>query len=162
MSERAYTPYTLGNRGLWLKVKCLHREEFVVIGWTDPEGAGPFLGAVLLGYYDPHGRLVFAGRVGSGISQTEPGRLWRRLQPLATDKMPLEVPPPRGSRFGSPLTLSRVHWVRPELVAEQVSRLDPAIIYCGRLSMKACAKISLRPRCAARGDDHAADFGTPF
>jgi len=162
VSERAYTPYTLGNRGLWLKVKCLHREEFVVIGWTDPEGARPFLGAVLLGYYDPHGRLVFAGRVGSGISQTEPERLWRRLQPLATDKMPLEVPPPRGSRFGSPLTLSRVHWVRPELVAEQVSRLDPAIIYCGRLSMKACAKISLRPRCAARGDDHAADFGTPF
>jgi ATP-dependent DNA ligase len=118
VSERAYTPYTLGNRGLWLKVKCLHREEFVVIGWTDPEGARPFLGAVLLGYYDPHGRLVFAGRVGSGISQTELERLWRRLQPLATDKMPLEVPPPRGSRFGSPLTLSRVHWVRPELVAE--------------------------------------------
>ena len=106
--------------------------------------------------------LIFAGRVSSGINQAELQRLWRRLQPLATDKMPLEVPPPRGSRFGSPLTLSRVHWVRPELVAEQVSRLDPAIIYCGRLSMKACAKISLRPRCAARGDDHAADFGTPF
>jgi ATP-dependent DNA ligase len=45
-------------------------------------------------------------------------RLWRRLQPLAIDKMPLDVPPPRGSRFGSPLVLSRVHWVRPELVAE--------------------------------------------
>ena len=118
VSKLADAPYTPGNRGLWLKVKCLHREEFVVIGWTDPEGARPFLGALLLGYYDPHGRLVFAGRVGSGISQTEPGRLWRRLQPLATDKMPLEVPPPRGSRFGSPLTLSRVHWVRPELVAE--------------------------------------------
>ena len=42
----------------------------------------------------------------------------RRLQPLATNKMPLEVPPPRGSRFGSPLVLSRVHWVRPELVVE--------------------------------------------
>ena len=40
------------------------------------------------------------------------------LQPLATDKMPLEVPPPRSNRFGSPLVLSRVHWVRPELVAE--------------------------------------------
>ena len=40
------------------------------------------------------------------------------MQPLATDKMPLDVPPPRGSRFGSPLVLSRVHWVRPELVAE--------------------------------------------
>src|ERR1700694_3258714 len=45
-------------------------------------------------------------------------RLWRRLQPLATAEMPLEVPPPRTSRFGSPLVLSRVHWVRPELVAE--------------------------------------------
>jgi bifunctional non-homologous end joining protein LigD len=37
---------------------------------------------------------------------------------LATDRMPLDVPPPGGSRFGSPLVLSRVHWVRPELVAE--------------------------------------------
>jgi ATP-dependent DNA ligase len=45
-------------------------------------------------------------------------RLWRRLQPLATDRMPLSEPPPRGSRFGSPLVLSRVHWVRPEMVAE--------------------------------------------
>ena len=40
------------------------------------------------------------------------------LQPLATAEMPLEVPPPRTSRFGSPLVLSHVHWVRPELVAE--------------------------------------------
>ena len=47
-----------------------------------------------------------------------PPRLWRRLQPLPIDKMPLEVSPPRTSRFGSPLVLSRVHWVRPELVAE--------------------------------------------
>src|SRR5690348_7516286 len=39
-------------------------------------------------------------------------------KPLATEKMPFEVPPPRSSRFGSPLVLSRVHWVRPELVAE--------------------------------------------
>jgi bifunctional non-homologous end joining protein LigD len=62
--------------------------------------------------------LSNAGRVGSGINQAELLRLWRRLQPLATDKMPLEVPPPRSNRFGSPLVLSRVHWVRPELVAE--------------------------------------------
>jgi ATP-dependent DNA ligase len=41
-----------------------------------------------------------------------------RLQPLAVDEMPLDVKPPRTSRFGSPLVLSRVHWVRPELVAE--------------------------------------------
>ena len=73
---------------------------------------------MLLAYYDPDGRLVYAGRVGTGINTAELERLWRGLQPLATDEMPLEVPPPRASRFGSPLVLSRVHWVRPELVAE--------------------------------------------
>jgi ATP-dependent DNA ligase len=84
-----------------------------VIGWTDPEGARPWLGALLLAYYDPEGRFVDAGRAGAGISQAELERLWQRLQPLATSEMPLEVPPPRHSRFGSPLVLSRVHWVRP-------------------------------------------------
>ena len=118
VSKRADAVYMPGNRGLWLKVKCLNREEFVVIGWTDPEGARPFLGALLLGYYDTDGRLTYAGRVGTGINQSELARLWRRLQPLAADKMPLDVAPPRSTRFGSSLVLSRVHWVRPELVAE--------------------------------------------
>jgi DNA ligase D-like protein (predicted ligase) len=118
VSKRADAAYAPGNRGLWLKVKCLHREEFVVVGWTDPEGSRPWLGALLLAYYDPDGRLVYAGRAGTGIDQAELQRLWRRLQPLAIDTVPLEVPPPRASRFGSPLVLSRVHWVRPELVAE--------------------------------------------
>jgi bifunctional non-homologous end joining protein LigD len=99
-------------------VKCLNREEFVVVGWTDPEGARPRLGALLLAYYDPDGRLIYAGRAGTGIDHAELERLWRRLQPLTTPKMPLDVPPPRDSRFGSPLVLSRVHWVRPDLVAE--------------------------------------------
>jgi bifunctional non-homologous end joining protein LigD len=118
VSKRADAAYAPGNRGLWVKVKCLHREEFVVVGWTDPEGSRPWLGALLLAYYDPDGRLVYAGRAGTGIKQAELERLWRRLQPLAISNMPLEVPPPRTSRFGSPLVLSRVHWVRPELVAE--------------------------------------------
>jgi ATP dependent DNA ligase C terminal region len=117
VSKGADAPYTPGNRGLWRKVKCLNCAEFVVVGWTDPEGSRPYLGALLLAYYDPGGRLVYADRVGTGINTAELERLWRRLQPLATDKMPLDVAPPRTSRFGSPLVLSRVHWVRPELVA---------------------------------------------
>src|SRR5207249_5925798 len=101
VSKRVDAPYAPGNRGLWLKVKCLNREEFVVVGWTDPEGARPWLGALLLAYYDPYGRLVYAGRAGTGIDYAELERLWLRLQPLAISKMPLDMPPPRDSRFGS-------------------------------------------------------------
>jgi ATP-dependent DNA ligase len=61
---------------------------------------------------------VYAGRVGTGIGHAELERLWRQLQLLATSQMPLDKTPPRTNRFGSPLVLSRVHWVRPELVAE--------------------------------------------
>jgi bifunctional non-homologous end joining protein LigD len=73
--KRADAPYLPGDRGLWVKVKCQNREEFVVVGRTDPEGARPWLGALLLTYYDPDGRLVYAGRVGTGIRQAELGRL---------------------------------------------------------------------------------------
>ena len=82
------------------------------------KGSHPWLGALLLGYYDPDGRLIYAGCAGTGIDYAELERLWLRLQPLATSEMPLDMPTPRDSRFGSPLTLSRVHWVRPELVSE--------------------------------------------
>jgi ATP-dependent DNA ligase len=81
----------------------------LVVGWTDPVGSRPWLGALLLAYYDPDGRLVYGGLAGTEIKQAELERLWRRLQPHATSKMPLAVPPPRSNRFGSPLVLSRVH-----------------------------------------------------
>src|SRR5437870_10706241 len=71
ISKRADAPYSPGNRGLWVKVKCQNRGEFVVVGWTDPEGARPWVGALLLAYYDPDGRLVYAGRVGAGIDHAE-------------------------------------------------------------------------------------------
>ena len=118
VSKRIDAIYTPGNRGLWRKVKCLNRAEFVVVGWTKPEGRRPYLGALLLAYYDPDAKLIYAGRAGTGIDNAELERLWHRLQPLATDTMPLDAPPPLGTRFGSPLVLSRVHWVRPVLVAE--------------------------------------------
>jgi bifunctional non-homologous end joining protein LigD len=124
MSKLADAPYRPGDRcGSWLKTKCLNREEFIVAGWTDPEGSRPHLGALLLAYYAPDGRLVYAGRAGTGMTVRELARLSARLKPLAIDRVPLDVPPPRTSRFGSLLVLSRVHWVRPELVAE-VSYLE--------------------------------------
>jgi ATP-dependent DNA ligase len=118
VSKTAHAPYASGNRGLWRKAKCLNRQEFVVVGLTDPEGSRPHLGALLLGYYTDDGKLIYAGRVGTGMPDRVLMDLRRRLDPLKRPKSPLNVPPPRSTRFGSPLVLSRVHWVEPNLVAE--------------------------------------------
>ena len=107
-----------GDRGIWVKSKCLNREEFVVVGWTDPEGSRRHIGALLLGYYSEDERLHYAGRAGTGMNDREMERLAGVLSPLQVSQMPLDEPPPRDNRFGSPLKLSKVHWVRPVEVVE--------------------------------------------
>jgi bifunctional non-homologous end joining protein LigD len=72
----------------------------------------------LLGYYADDGKLIYAGRVGTGMPVKVLADLRRRLDPLARRTSPLIVRPPRSTRFGSPLVLSHVHWVEPKLVAE--------------------------------------------
>ncbi len=61
---------------------------------------------------------IYAGRVGTGMTDKVLTDLRRRPEPLARASMPLSAPPPRKTRFGSPLVLSRVHWVGPQLVAK--------------------------------------------
>jgi ATP-dependent DNA ligase len=73
---------------------------------------------LLLGYNSNDGKLIYAGRVGTGMPVKVLADLRRRLEPLARRTSPLSVPPPRSTRFGSPLVLSRVHWVETKLVAE--------------------------------------------
>jgi DNA ligase D-like protein (predicted ligase) len=118
VSKTMDAPYAPGNRGLWRKAKALNRQEFVIVGWSEPEGSRPYLGALLLGYYTDDGKLIYAGRVGTGMADKVLADLRRRLEPLSRAKPPLTVLPPRKTRFGSPLVLSRVHWVEPKLVAE--------------------------------------------
>jgi DNA ligase D-like protein (predicted ligase) len=118
ISKQADRSYAPGDRGIWVKSKCLNREEFVVVGWTNPEGSRLHIGALLLGYYTDDGLLLYAGRAGTGMTDKELQRLAGVLAPLTVPKMPLSSSPPRDSRFGSPLKLSRVHWVRPEVVVE--------------------------------------------
>ena len=118
VSKRTDRRYLPGDRGVWLKSKCLNRAEFVIVGWSDPEGSRHGLGALLLGYYEFDGRLLYAGRVGTGMSFQALAMLHERLKPLAIPQMALAVAPPRKTRFGGPLALSKVHWTRPELVAE--------------------------------------------
>ena len=118
VSKRVDYAYAPGTRSLWLKSKCLTHEEFIVVGWTELAGNRSRFGALLLGYYIEDGRLHYAGRAGTGFNEQELARLAGVLKPLEAPRMPLEAPPPRENRFGSPLELSRVHWVRPEVVVE--------------------------------------------
>jgi hypothetical protein len=80
VSKTIDAPYAPGNRGLWRKAKALNRQEFVVVGWSDPEGSRPHLGAVLLGYYTDDGKLTLCrprghrnARQGSCRSAAAPG-----------------------------------------------------------------------------------------
>jgi DNA ligase D-like protein (predicted ligase) len=101
VSKTIDAPYAPGNRGLWRKAKWLNRQEFVIVGWPDPEGTRPHLGALLLGYYTNDGKLIYAGRVGTGVPVKVLADL-RRLDPLARKSSPLNVPPSRSTRFGRP------------------------------------------------------------
>jgi len=94
-------PYLPGNRTVWVKTKFLNRHEFVIVGWTDPEGSRSSLGSLLLDYYTDDGKLIYAGRAGTGMTESELRALLNKLQPLALDKMTVDVPPPKAPRFGT-------------------------------------------------------------
>src|SRR5258708_22117482 len=103
------------------QVEMAHRQEFVIVGWSDPEGSRPHLGALLLGYYTDDGKLIYAGRVGTGMSQKVLKDFRRRLDPLARPKSPLSAPPPRSTR-----ELPRVRRrSRPREAASRESFADP-------------------------------------
>ncbi|HEY3162637.1 MAG TPA: DNA ligase D [Vicinamibacterales bacterium] len=112
VSKRRDQPYRAGRHGGWLKTKCSKRQEFVIGGFTDPEGMRAGLGALLIGYYD-RDRLVFCGKVGTGFTQKLALELRAKLDRLEQKTSPF-TPPPEGS-------LGRnAHWVKPELVCEVV------------------------------------------
>ncbi len=59
-----------------------------MVGWSDLEGSRPYLGALLLGYYADDGKLIYAGRIGTGMPEKILKDLRRRLEPLARPKSP--------------------------------------------------------------------------
>jgi bifunctional non-homologous end joining protein LigD len=109
IAKRADAPYQAGRSKDWLKFKCESGQEFVIGGFTDPQGSRTGFGALLLGYYDPDGQLVYAGKVGTGFNQ-------RVLDSLHASLVKLEQDQPAFDRGHLPR--SRVHWVRPKLVGE--------------------------------------------
>ncbi|HZY63872.1 MAG TPA: DNA ligase D [Edaphobacter sp.] len=109
VSKRASQPYTPGRSGDWLKMKCLHEQEFVVGGYTLPSNGIRGVGALLLGYYRD-GKLIYAGRTGTGFNQKTHKIVRNRLENLEQSAIPFAKLPTEAKRG--------VKWVKPELVVQ--------------------------------------------
>jgi bifunctional non-homologous end joining protein LigD len=111
ISKRAQSIYQSGRCRDWLKIKCSLRQEMVIGGYTDPEGSRKGFGALLLGVYEPDGKLRYSGKVGTGFNDETLMTLYKKLRPLET-KEPAFSNPPRGYEAKG------AHWIKPELVGE--------------------------------------------
>lgn len=97
----------------WVKLKCRLRQEFVIVGYTDPQGSRKGLGSLLLAVHQaPGGSLQYCGRVGTGFDDRQLDQLIRRLQPLQVNRAPLAERPP-----ALPASTA-VNWVEPQQVCE--------------------------------------------
>jgi DNA ligase D-like protein (predicted ligase) len=109
IAKRADSRYLAGRTRDWLKFKCVSSQEFIIGGYTEPQGSRTGFGALLVGYYDSEGRLVSAGKVGTGFTEATLRQLTDSLERLGTDRSP----------FGAgELPKHGVHWVEPRLVAQ--------------------------------------------
>jgi bifunctional non-homologous end joining protein LigD len=117
IAKRAGAPYRSGRTKDWLKFKCENSQEFLIGGFTDPQGSRRHFGALLLGYYDKQGRLVYAGKVGTGFSEARLASLGQAMRKLERKDPPFDPALlPRPSNGGPPRR--GVHWTEPNLVAQ--------------------------------------------
>ena len=109
IAKRRNAPYQSARSADWFKLKCSQRQEFVIGGYTDPQGTRSGFGALLLGVHDAQGLLQYAGDVGTGFSQQALRDIRQQLDALARRASPFA---PGKKIEGQP------HWVAPTRVAE--------------------------------------------
>ena len=109
VSKLADSVYESTRSRTWLKVKCIKRQEFVIAGYTLSEKGIPF-SSLILGFYDK-GKLIYAGRAGTGYTNAMRVELKKKLDRMVVDKRPFaEIPKDPGLR--------RAVWTQPKLVGE--------------------------------------------
>lgn len=112
IGKRVGSAYVSRRSADWIKLKCKRRQEFVVVGYTDPKGARSKFGALLLGLHDADsGELKYAGKVGTGFNEATLGTIYDQLTPLHGKKAAVVNPPTGFEAKG-------VHWLKPVLLAE--------------------------------------------
>jgi bifunctional non-homologous end joining protein LigD len=114
--------YEPGRRsGAWIKLKCVNEQEFVIGGYTPPQGARKYFGAILVGYYD-NNKLVFAGKVGTGFTAKSLSILHKKLQKEARNDCPfVDLPSKQNGQWVQGITpsmMKKMHWVNPKFIAQ--------------------------------------------
>jgi len=110
IAKRSAARYTPGARSRdWLKLKLQHRAEFVIGGYTEPRRTRPYIGAILLGYFDSDGRLCYVGHTGGGFNRESLREMYEQLSRIEQQESPFA---------NTPRTNERAHWVKPRVVVE--------------------------------------------
>jgi bifunctional non-homologous end joining protein LigD len=114
--------YEPGRRsGAWVKLKCVNEQEFVIGGYTPPQGARKHFGAMLVGYYEKD-KLVFAGKVGTGFTAKSLSMLHKKFQKEACDDCPfVDLPSRQNGQWVlgiTPSMMKKMHWVNSKFVAQ--------------------------------------------
>ena len=148
IAKRRDSAYRSARSTDWIKLKCSHRQEFVIGGWTDPKASRTGIGSLLLGVYE-NGKLRYAGNVGAGFDTKSLASTRARLDDAASDTSPFakgDVIP------GKP------HWVTPTLVAEvtfgewtSAGHIRHAVFHALRLDKDPASIVREKARSAPRG-----------
>ncbi|HSI51848.1 MAG TPA: DNA ligase D [Ideonella sp.] len=148
IAKRRDAAYRSTRSSDWIKLKCSHRQEFVIGGWTDPKASRTGIGSLLLGVYEG-GKLRYAGNVGTGFDTRTLSSTRAKLDGVASDANPFA----KGDAIpGKP------HWVRPELVAEvtfgewtSAGHIRHSVFHALRLDKDAKAIVREKAKSAPRG-----------
>jgi len=114
--------YEPGRRsGAWIKLKCVDEQEFVIGGYTPPQGARKHFGAVLVGYYKNRD-LVFAGKVGTGFTTKSLATFHKKFRSQERADCPfVDLPLKQNGQWVlgiTPSMMKKIHWINPKFVAE--------------------------------------------
>jgi bifunctional non-homologous end joining protein LigD len=114
--------YEPGRRsGAWIKLKCVNEQEFVIGGYTPPQGARKYFGAILVGHYKDHD-LVFAGKVGTGFTTKSLAALHKKFRAEERAECPfVDLPLRQNGQWVlgiTPSMMRKIHWINPKFVAE--------------------------------------------